>query len=212
MNSSISSFSENDFQRIAALHYESLEGSILSVLGRKTLENYYRFIASSDTEWLFAIRGDGKVVGACVLSIKPDSVTKRATITDFFPICFKLLFLVFVSADVRAKVWDFLFGSSQKPVLTSGLPEVIQIFADPAYRNRHIGTRLLEQVEDTLRKIGHESFFMKTVAADDNLALHFYRRKGFQELGIFKAGKKNYVYFLKSISQRAETSVHEPDY
>ncbi len=167
---------------VAKLHSESLGDSILSVLGPKVVARYYEFLVGSELEAVFVCRREGRVVGAAVLTEDPDTLTRRF-VSHGSPV---LLWLAAVGAARSLAVARRLVLSTRQPKplgALEGLPEVVQLFVDPAVRGLGVGRAVLEEVESHLRGSAHRAYFVKTLAAGDNRALDFYNRLGFVPLG-----------------------------
>lgn len=70
--------------------------------------------------------------------------------------------------------------------VVAGEGEILTIATDPAYQNRGLARRLLDQVIDALRREGAESLFLE-VATDNVNAIKLYEGSGFQRAGRRKA-------------------------
>lgn len=194
---------EADYRRIAGLHRDLLEGSIISVLGADVLMAYYRYVDKSEHERLFVVREQDTIAGAAVLSDQPATVMSRMVMKNLPIVAVGTIRSLFTRASGWKKIADFLFRPGSRPESLDGIPEVIQIFADPAYRSRRIGSRLLAQVEEHLagRQVG--KYFVKTVDATGNTALGFYRKSGFAQVATGREGGKPYVFLHKILADHA---------
>jgi GNAT superfamily N-acetyltransferase len=97
----------------------------------------------------------------------------------------------------RAPILKFIFGDKDDQPDTKELPEVVNIFTDPRCRGKGIATDLLAIVERSLLKWNQESYFLKTLNTETNEALHFYRKRGFNEMHRPEA---EYIYLQKRCS------------
>ena len=190
--------SSEDLRCIVEMHAASLENSILSPLGSSVLTRYYHFVADSLIEQLFLVRNKGEVIGVCVLSAMPDSMTLRMVRENFFFMVPRLVYRTLCNFQTLRKVCQFLFCFGERPKATLGLHEVVQIYTNPSFRDRKVGTKLLEEVEQYLYQNGVEKYFLKTLSDSENAALHFYRKRGFSEVGERLLEGKHYVFFEKS--------------
>lgn len=176
-----SEFEPGDYARFAELHVANLEKSVVSQLGLSILRRYYRYIAGSPQDFLFAEGEPGAVRGIAVLSLNSNSVMQR-----------------FVRTIVPAFLWAVLLKTLQQPSFALVLlksaggassflgeaarkPEIVQIFVEQKYRNQQLGKRLLEQVDGFLAERGVESYFIRTRLHNNEATLGFYNRNRFTE-------------------------------
>ncbi|WP_222919169.1 GNAT family N-acetyltransferase [Natrinema sp. SYSU A 869] len=75
------------------------------------------------------------------------------------------------------------------------------IYVEPAYRNRGIGTALLEAAEDSLVQRGADTMLLE-VMADNESAQQFYRRKGYDEFRVTMG---------RSLEDRDENDTHSKE-
>ncbi|KAA3607027.1 MAG: N-acetyltransferase [Calditrichaeota bacterium] len=193
------SLSKKDLTEITKMHIDSLEDSMLTILGESVVFNYYKFISESNLDCLFLVKEGDTVIGTCMISHEPNSITKRMALKYPIVILSSVLKQIIISSDNRKKIFQFLDKDNEAPKSVLGLPEVIQIFTNSNYRNRRIGSRLLEQVESYLKKRNEKVYCLKTLDKVDNLALHFYSKRNFVEVGKNVVGEKPYVYFTKTL-------------
>jgi ribosomal protein S18 acetylase RimI-like enzyme len=170
-----------DCSQLAALHAESLPDSLVVRLGRRYTEAFYRYLGRSDTEQVFLARDGQRVIGACVLSLSPETLTRRLVVhTPLLPFAVLALF--------RPRLFWSLLGSSRgashgEAALPDDLPEVLLIFTSPTIRSRGLGAKLLAACEQFLAGRGHGRYLVRTVDDAANAALRFYARNGFVPLG-----------------------------
>lgn len=167
---------------VAALHRRVLAESMVSVMGPAVLARYYEVLVTSECEAVFVCWVDRRVAGAAVVSDEPEALMGR-----------------FVRRAGPAVVWQIALGTLRSftttkrvvrgvrqpnpPRAVEGIPEVVQLFVDPSVQGSGIGRALLTEVERDLAGSGHGSYFVKTLAAEDNEALGFYHRLGFVPVG-----------------------------
>jgi ribosomal protein S18 acetylase RimI-like enzyme len=169
-------------REIAALHRRSLSESMVSVFGPAVLARYYEFLVTSEQEAVFVCSVDGHVAGAAVISEEPEALIgkflRRATPAVVWHIAIGTLTSISTAKRVARSV------RQPKPLpAVDGMPEVVQLFVDPSIQGSGLGRALLADVERHLAGSGHGSYFVKTLAADDNQALGFYDRLGFEPAG-----------------------------
>ena len=172
-----------DLGRLAELQCRYLPTSLVSRFGPGYARAFFRFVAASEEETLLAERADGVIVGACVLSWSPATLSRRLLL--------RTPLLAWLPLRVRHLPWrgvvrGLLGPAGEESVAVGGAPEIVLIFVDAAGRSRGIGTRLLARCESILRERGMDRYVVRTDTADDAPAVRFYRRNGFLDSGYFR--------------------------
>jgi ribosomal-protein-alanine N-acetyltransferase len=87
----------------------------------------------------------------------------------------------FLIAEDRGNIAGYCVFWKTVPV-----SEILVIGVDAALRRRGVGQRLLAEVRDVLRKRGVEELHLE-LRTDNDVALAFYKKMGFHEVGLRKA-------------------------
>jgi GNAT superfamily N-acetyltransferase len=172
--------SDGDVQRLAMLHQQTMPHSVLGRLGGPTLRRYYQWVANSRVEHVFIAREDGEVTGVAVLSEQPSTVIRRFVLAHPLRFMRDALATFLHVAEFRREALSFLRERSNDADTT---PEVLQIFVAHERQARHTGTRLLERVEQWLRRRRRTRYYARTLATGNDATLAFYGRRGFREVG-----------------------------
>jgi len=190
---------EDDIEQICFLHSISLPDSIITLLGKTIIKRYYNYVINVDKEILFFIKENEKVLGSCLISIKPETLMKRFLLRHWDITSIFVMKALISSSTKRKRILNFLLKKSNKPSEINGMPEIVQIYTNPAIKNQKVGTRLLIQAEEFLVNRKIEKYFLKTFSSDDNQALHFYNRRNFKKIAEIELGKRKYIYFIKDL-------------
>ena len=102
----VETLANSDLAQLCNLHAANLPGSLVTNLGPSALKAYYRFVGGSDPETLFIARTGSKIVGACVLSSQPDTVTRRFVCAKPVEILPRLAISAATSSTTRKAVFD----------------------------------------------------------------------------------------------------------
>lgn len=159
---------DRDVDVLVRLHRESLPASMLTRMGRRILARYYRWAIASPLEHVW-VADEGGVVGGCVLSDDPGTVSQR-----FF-------------------LWRRWIGRG------GHRPEVTQIFTDGKLRGKGIGAALLRTCEETLRTRGVDRYFVHTQRDDNAAGIRFYRREGFEVIGESRSFGEAFLVMQKEL-------------
>jgi GNAT superfamily N-acetyltransferase len=174
----------SDLIRLAELHSVSLTHSPLARLGRPMVGQYYRWAAGSPEEQLLLARdARGVVQGAAVVSRSPDTVLRRFAKTRLARFGAAVLERFAIDHEFRRDALAFAAEAlrSQPPLDTA--PELLQIFVDAGRRHQSLGRDLVEAIEQQLRRGGATVLWTRTLLEDNDMALAFYRRLGFEAAG-----------------------------
>jgi|GEM_PF-582874 len=188
---------ERDIADIAHLHVTSLKDSLVSELGHKYAESFYRYVDASPKEIVLVERGaDDRIIAGAVLSLDPHSLNRRLLLgTPLLLSC-----LTHITSFVPLLYRTVTGSRSGGHFKTPDLPELILIFASPETRGKGVGRALVHAVEEKLRQIGISEFQVKTVAESSNRALGFYKSLDFIPVGETCQQGRLFQVFTKDIS------------
>jgi len=192
--------SGKDCSRLAALHCECLQDSLVSELGLSYAKAFYRYVSRSPEEKVFVLREDGEVASGCVLSLRPKTLRQRLLLHTPLLLYAAPWFLRQFSKRNPKPVAEPKSEPVGDPV-PDRKPEVILIFTAQASRNRGTGAALLAQCEQFLLARGDPEYFVRTVDQESNRALKFYSRNGFVAVGQSFAHGRTFRVLKKTIAQ-----------
>ncbi len=182
-----------DIELLARMHVESLPGSLVSAIGNRYARAFYRYIAESPTEIVLLHRQGKALVGACIVSLEPSTMSRR--LLRHTPLAFHAA-LAIRRLPLRAML------TAKRPVTKapSG-PEIVLIFTLPGVRSNGLGRRLLERCDAYLAERGHARLLVKTRDEASNRAIAFYERSGFARHSQVEQYGKRLVLFEKAIAR-----------
>jgi GNAT superfamily N-acetyltransferase len=163
----------DDVEILVRLHAECLRASLLTKLGPRALARFYRLAIASPNEHVWVATADdtgGRVVGGCVLSDEPATMSQR-----------------------------LLLGRRLVARASAHSPEVTQIFTDGKLRGKGIGAQLLRTCEETLRTRGVRKYFVHTQRDDNEAGVRFYRREGFVQIGESRSFGQPFLVMQKDL-------------
>ena len=174
---------QQDFEWLASLHRKNLGNSIVSKLGERILLRYYRFIEQSDSDFLFVEGQPGEIQGAAVLSLDSRAVMHRFVRSNLLAFAVASLRKCLVSPSFamsllaqRSPEAASVYGDAEQQV------EIVQIFVNEKYRNKHIGKKILAQVNDFLSSRNINEYMIRTRVNNNEATLGFYERNSFVEI------------------------------
>jgi GNAT superfamily N-acetyltransferase len=186
-----------DHAHIARLHDACLRRSLLSALGEQVVTRYYRWASASPTEVVRVARSEGRIAGACLLSLAPGTLLRRFATHAPWLMATRLGLRVVTDRDLRQRLRARISERDSNPVQ---LPEVVQIFTDPAQRGQRIGATLLAACEESLRAAGERAYCIHTHRDDNAAGIRFYQREGFTTVGETASFGDRFVVMTKALS------------
>lgn len=187
-----------DAAGLAALHAACLPASLLSALGARALERYYRFAIAAPTELVLAARSGADLAGGCVLSCAPETLLRRFVRGAPWSLARELVRELVVSRDLRRRCWQRVRerGDTQPE---DHLPEITQIFTNERLRGQGVGAELVRTCEGYLRERHHAGYRIHTHRDDNHDAIRFYRRSGFHQVGEIHSFGDAFVVMKKEL-------------
>lgn len=164
---------EADCRRLARLHVASLPDTAIGRLGSRYAERFYRYVARSGDEHAFVHREAGTIEAACILSLAPESLTRRLWRHTSLALA---VVRAFPHASVRA-LWGALRPGAGSMV--TGSAEVIVLFTRAECRETGLASALLRRCEAYLAASGYEGYCVRAVADPASRAAEFYLKRGF---------------------------------
>lgn len=189
--------SNAELKDIVLLHRQCLPTSLISKVKPKYGIFFYRFLLKSDLEGIFVCYRQGKIVGACVASLSPRTLSRRLLFST--RLIFSLDLLLHKARSVRSRIFSRNISIHVKPEVLNTHPELLLIYSDADLRGKGVGRNLLESCEEWFRSTGHHQYYLKTVDDILNRAISFYDKNGFCLKGKTDEDKKTYLVFVKSL-------------
>lgn len=179
--------SPQDYNELAKLHILCLPESLVSFFGQKYIHQFYQYISKSPFEFLLTHKNQGKIIGVCVLSLSPQTLSRRLVLRTLFLV--RIPFAIYnIILHLRSQLFIQCFcmfkfylkrRKEKISIEKNSDPEVIHIFTDLKVRNQGLGTLMLEKCEAILIQKGFNRYIIKTWDDESKPAVKFYKQKGF---------------------------------
>ena len=179
--------SSQNYNELAKLHMLCLPGSLVSFFGQKYIHKFYQYIGESPFEFLLIHKNQGKITGVCILSLSPQTLSRRLVLHT--PFLVRIPFAIYnIILYFRTQLFTqclcmskFYVKQRKEKISTekNSDPEVIHIFTDLKARNQGLGTLMLEKCEVILIQKGFNRYIIKTWDDESKPAVKFYKQKGF---------------------------------
>jgi len=189
-----------DVERIAALHVESIDDSLPTLLGEGFARALYRYLEGSEHELVFVERVEGRVESVCVVSFEPGSLQGRILRSTLPLLAWNAAIAVFTRSAFRAMLWHRALDAFGADEHEGRAPEITYVFTSRDARGKRLGGRIVERVDAELAARGFQRYFVKTIDDPANRAVRFYAENGFEVLGPRVEGGRTFVEFSKSLA------------
>jgi GNAT superfamily N-acetyltransferase len=183
----------DDLALLARMHLEALPGSLVSLAGEAYARAFYRYVAASAEELILVERAGRDLVGACVVSLAPATLSRRLLLHTRLPLVMHRLPLAKLALGLLRP------AKGAPPAQPEG-PEILLVFAVPERRSSGVGARLLARTQALLAARGHLRLLVKTRDEATNRALGFYAREGFRRVASLTKLGKRLVLFEKPLA------------
>jgi len=180
---------------IAKLHQLGIPTGFLSSLKIQCLDILYQFLIKHEIVFL-AVENE-TVVGFVSVSLNTKKMYKKFIIQSSFKLLpymmNKLFSRIFFKKILETLKAPFITNKKDKDIDKENfgdLPELLSIVVDSKVQAKGIGTMLLSEMENQLKKIG--IFDYKVVVGSNlELAMKFYKKNGFELKSQFELHKGN---------------------
>lgn len=188
-----------DVTRIAALHVESIDDSLPTLLGEGFARALYRYLERSPHEIVFVERVDAHVESVCVVSLEPGSLQRRIAQATFPLLVVGAARAVFTQRAFRTMLSSLVRDALSGEAHAEKAPEITYVFTSRNTRGKRLGKRIVERVDAALSARGCREYFVKTLDDPANRAVRFYQENGFDILGPRVEGGRTFVEFHKPL-------------
>jgi ribosomal protein S18 acetylase RimI-like enzyme len=178
---------QHDYSELAKLHMSYFPESLISFFGQKYAQQFYQYIGKSPFEFLLINKNQEEIIAVCVLSISPQTLSRRLILHTSLLVNIPFALYNIVS-HFRTQLFmkcissfNFYISQRREKTLTekNSDPEIMHIFTDVKARNQGIGTLMLENCETILMNKGFNRYIIKTWDDEAKPAVKFYTQKGF---------------------------------
>ncbi len=179
------------------IHMAAFPNFFLTSLGHKVLVVFYRALINDKSIIAFSALQERKIIGFFVVSIQPAGLYTKIFIKHIFSFLFPLLF-AFLRHPVLLKRMIISFTSQKSHSIPKHCDAtLLSICVDPSFSGKGIGTTLLSQLEDELRKRAVKGYYLTTDADNNQSANQFYLKNEFVFYTSFLQGNRKMNLYSK---------------
>ena len=187
-----------DVPQIVNIHMNAFEGFFLTTLGRSFLSFYYKaFVNSKDGIVLCAII-DNEVYGFAAATKQCKGYNSNLIKTNFIRFIGLAFKLLFTKPSALMRLAKNLSKKSDVVNDPEDYAELYSIGVAEKAQGKGIGKKLLATIEEKLKNEGVEKVSLTTDFYNNDSAIAFYRRMGYQTLYEFTSYPNRKMYrFIK---------------
>jgi ribosomal protein S18 acetylase RimI-like enzyme len=190
----------NEVENIVKIHEESFKGFFLTTLGTYFLEKYYSVLLKSDRAILIGFFINGKMEGFCSVAEHSRGFNTKlikANIISFTNMLMVILFTRPVSLVRLVK--NLNKRNSAEDV--GDYAEILSIAVSPNTQGKGAGRKMLLYLEGILKKKYIDKLSLTTDYFENDNAINFYKRLGYEVLYHFDTyPKRKMSRFIKKIN------------
>lgn len=189
----------DNIETVVKIHIAAFPNFFLTSLGYKVLCVFYDALIKDSATIAWAVLAENKIIGFFVASTHPSGLYSRVFKKHFFAFLFPLL-LAFLKRPVLLKRMIISFGSQKSHVTPDDChAALLSICVDPSFSGKGVGTNMLHQLEDELRKTRQKGYYLTTDADHNENTNQFYLRNEFQLFSTFQQGNRRMNLYSKQL-------------
>ena len=178
--------------KLVAMASQGLPGSMLVQLGPTSLDIVFQYAERSELEKLVVLYDSNHApAGFSLISLSPQSLGSRLLRNPKFLFSFALNFW-----RIRWRI------PSLQTLHTKNIedkPEAIFVCINAACRGQGWGTKLIAEIETSLKEENIKEYIVKTEAEDNERVIEFYLKNGFIKIQHLNFSSSYFDFFKKKI-------------
>ena len=184
-----------DLDLVVRIHENAFNHSFLTSLGSRFLRHYYHILLKDKGSTFLGSYNGNELVGFCSIANHSKGYNKRlikSNLLGFLCLGWNIvksnpLYIIRLLMNLDKK-------SSQKD--SGEYSEVLSIAVSKPYQGKGIGGKLLKFAEEDLKNQNYTKLSLTTDYHDNDSAIHFYRKNGYEIISDFIAFPKRRMFRL----------------
>ncbi len=140
-----------------------------------------------------------RVAGVATVTVSPSTLQRRLLFGTPLIAC-----AIFAIPRLLGSIGGKRVGAPPIDKEMMILPELVWIFVAPDSRRAGVGAALIRQVDEELRRRGHQKYLVRTLLEDQGGVWSFYLENGFSNSGPHRIGSSDYQVFTRVINGRGD--------
>ena len=187
-----------DVPQIVNIHMNAFEGFFLTTLGRSFLSFYYKAFVNSKDGFVLCAIIDNEVYGFAAATKQCKGYNSNLIKTNFIRFIGLAFKLLFTKPSALMRLAKNLSKKSDVVDDPEDYAELYSIGVTEKAQGKGIGKKLLATIEEKLKNEGVEKVSLTTDFYNNDSAIAFYRRMGYQTLYEFTSYPNRKMYrFIK---------------
>ena len=182
---------KKDIPEIVRIHIAAFPGFFMTLMGKSFLKEYYYSVSKMPDGFVLGCFDEGsgnKLLGFCAEAVVSAGFNKKMICKRFIHFGIQALRLVFINPGALLHFAKNLTkGPGSKISDPAQYGELLSIAVDPAIQGKGVGKALLAAIEPLLFAQNQRENSLTTDAVDNNKAISFYKRNGYDIFYSFTA-------------------------
>ena len=185
-----------DVSQLVDIHTNAFDGFFLTTLGRSFLSFYYKAFVHSKNGIVLCAVIDNKICGFAAATKQCKGFNTNLIKTNFISFIWLAINLIFTRPSALIRLAKNISKKSDVIDDQEDYAELYSIGVAVNAQGKGVGKKLLTTIEERLKKDGIEKVSLTTDFYNNNSAIAFYRKMGYQTLYEFTTYPNRRMYRL----------------
>lgn len=185
---------KRDINGIVRIHVDAFKGFFLTELGNNFLKKYYLSVLCHPDGILLGCFEDGKIIGFCAATKLSRGFNTRLVKANFLKFSFEGIRLLFTRPSALIRLVKNFTKSDETNKDNGEYSELLSIGVSVTAQGGGVGKKLVTELETYLRNMGAEKLSLTTDFEDNEKAVGFYNRMGYNVMYDFIAYPDRHMY------------------
>lgn len=188
-------------KEVVKIHELAFQNFFLTVLGTRFLNHFYTaLVKRKDVLAIGYWDRDGHLTGFFVANYGHDGFYRSLSRENFFRFFFST-FRTFLLRPMLLRRLARSFSANNSGPRFENYAYLMSICVDPTLQNKGLGTLMLNDLINLIRKSGYKGVYLTTDAIGNSAVNSFYIRAGFVKRGTIWQGKREMNIYSKDLAK-----------
>lgn len=185
---------KRDINEIVRIHIDAFKGFFLTELGKTFLKKYYSSVLYHPDGILLGCFENGKIIGFCAATKLSRGFNTRLVKANFLKFSFEGIRLFFTRPSALIRLVKNFTKSDETNKDNGEYSELLSIGVSVTAQGGGVGKKLITELENYLKDMGAEKLSLTTDFENNEKAVGFYTRMGYNVMYDFIAYPDRHMY------------------